>query len=279
MRDVSDEMLMAYTDNELDGEGRACVETYLAENPAGPARLAVFASTGRALAELFDKPMNEPMPQRLVDTILNGSGPTAGVASAKVIPFGKPHRPTALSGQALRGLAAACAGLVVAGVGLNWILRTHNHGSTELYGLSVLPNGLTVARAELSSALDATPSGGSVKKQIDGAVASIKPVFTFAAARGGYCRQYEIRQSDSKALGGVACRTSEGQWQIESQTGVAVSAGDSGDIRPADKMSSTAIDTIVDGLISGDVLGLESESGLMKNGWQDPSASSPKPEE
>jgi 17 kDa common-antigen outer membrane protein len=277
MRDISDEMLMAYTDNELDGEGRACVETYLTEDPAGVARLAVFATTGRALAGIFDKPMNEPVPQRLIDTIVNSAGPTAGVPSAKVIPFGKPHRPAALSGQALRGLAAACAGLVIAGVGLNWILQSQNRGSTELYGLMVLPNGLTVARAELGSALDTTPSGGTVSKPIDGVVASIKPVFTFAAARGGYCRQYEILQSDSKALGGVACRTSEGQWQIEGQTRVAASADDNGDIKPAGKTSSVAIDDIVDRMITGDVLGLESESGLMKNGWQGPGATSPNP--
>ena len=86
MTDISDEVLMAYADGELDASGCARVETYIAEDHKGVARLAVFTSTGRSLGMLYDEPMRQPAPQRLIETVLNSPLPAPG-SSAIVLPF------------------------------------------------------------------------------------------------------------------------------------------------------------------------------------------------
>ena len=67
--DISDEVLMALADGELAGDERARIAKIVANSEAAAARLAAFTSTGRHLSGLFEQPMLEPVPQRLIDTV------------------------------------------------------------------------------------------------------------------------------------------------------------------------------------------------------------------
>lgn len=295
MRDISDEMLMAYADNELDGEGRALVDLYLSQDPRAADRLAVFISTGRGLGDVFDRPMREPVPQRLIDAVrknaasvspfanrpesanrpgVAGSGSGGQPSGAQVIDFRSVRRSRA-QGLPEWARAAACVGVLAVGGALFWAQQSQTAGSAQSFGVAVMPDGSKAARQELAAALNTVASGTSVDKTIDGVAASIKPVFTFAAARGGYCRQYEITQADMPAVAGVACRAPDGLWQVAGQTALddttAGPGSPEGDtIQPAGKASSAAIDALVDGMISGDVLGLDDETRVIKNEWRAP---------
>ena len=268
MTDISDETLMAYADGELDASGCARVETYIAEDQKGAARLAVFMSTGRSLGMLYDEPMRQPAPQRLIETVLSSPLPAPG-SSAIILPFdtARRHRvPLSPKWQ----LAAACFAFVAVGVGALWI---SSHGRTaDKFGIAVASDGVSIAGPALATVLDAAPSGGALAQVIDGVQASIKPVFSFATVSGSFCRQYEISAPQAALLTGVACRDGRDRWNIETQAASAAvqihSDPNAGTIVAAGKTSSAAVDAMVDKLIAGDVLGAGDEAEAIHRQWR-----------
>ena len=62
---LSDEVLMAYADGQLDASERARLKELIAQDPEASARLEVFQATGQGLASMFDEHMNSPLPEKL----------------------------------------------------------------------------------------------------------------------------------------------------------------------------------------------------------------------
>ena len=62
---LSDEVLMAYADGQLDASERARLKKLIAQDPEANARLEVFQATGQDLASVFDEHMNSPLPEKL----------------------------------------------------------------------------------------------------------------------------------------------------------------------------------------------------------------------
>ena len=255
MSELSDEQLMSYADGELSSTDRAKVEAYLTNDPAARARLAVFAQTGKSLADIYQQPMLEPVPQHLIDAITG----QANTSSAVVIPFRRTQTvPRAMPQWAI----AASAALAMCAVGF-YALRGPSGPSSG--------NGAEVASNELASALETVASGTSVPATIGNAPASIKPVFTFATAERSYCRQYQLNRSKADSVAGVACRLQDGRWHIEGQFVFSAPAGEPGQIAPAGAESSAATDALVDKLIAGDVLDPADEASIMHRSWTPPS--------
>src|SRR5262245_10228947 len=69
MLNVTDEMLMAYADDELDAAVRSVVEARLAEDRELMQRLEVFVLTRRPIARVYARAMEEPVPDRLAELI------------------------------------------------------------------------------------------------------------------------------------------------------------------------------------------------------------------
>lgn len=272
MTSLSDEMLMAYADGELTAADRAQVEAVLAHDPVAAERVAAFAATGRALGILYSTPMLEPVPQRLIEAVMGQSNMGPSKATATVIPFNRPQR---VKPQAVPNWAMAASVAVLAlGIGTLWMAKQHNSADADgLYGVAASGDGVKLAGLELAAALNSTLSATTAALVIDGQAASMKPVFSFAAASGAICRQYQINRTDAPPIGGVACRSNGEQWQIEGQVTLAASPpaserlGD-GKIITAAGASSPVIDAIVDKIIDGDVMGLDQEAAAMKNGWR-----------
>lgn len=278
---ISDELLMAYADGELEGDECANLESGLLQSSELAARLAVFSATGRGLAQIFDKPMQEPVPQRLVDAIY--AAPAAGVlaggrkANENVVPFAS-RKPQARSSQRSvlpqqLALAAACVTLLAVGAGTYWHFNNPAGQAGESFALAQSKTGERIASAELASALDSVLGDQTAVMQISGTPATIKPLFTFATADKSFCRQYEITRASAQAIAGVACRGSEGQWRVETHVAfekVAPAASDikTADIKTAGKASIESVEAAVNRLISGDVLGNDQEAALMKQGWK-----------
>ncbi|MEQ1577492.1 MAG: hypothetical protein ABL894_07555 [Hyphomicrobium sp.] len=275
MSKISDEMLMAYSDGELSFTDRLRVEAYVARDPSGALRLAAFTATGKELSGLFDRPMREPVPQRLIDAVMGSTAqstvtfpaPAAAVASAQIIQFDHARRIPART-LPKWGLAAACVTLLASAIGTQWLFSSRTSGTGDDFGVTMLSDGVRVPSQALASVLDTTASGQSVANQISGMQVTIKPVFTFASEGQGHCRQYEIKLAQPTQLTGVACRTSGGPWHIEGQVASAFVKSTDGSIVPAGKSSSASIDALVDRMIAGDVMGIEEEAGLMERGWR-----------
>jgi anti-sigma factor RsiW len=276
---ISDELLMAYADGELDNSERANVETCLQQSPDVAARLAVFSATGRGLANIFDKPMLEPVPQRLVDAIYapasvaaQVSGPAIGLAYENVIPFAvRKQQARAASRPAFQqqlSLAAACVTLLAVGAGSYWFFNQTAGKTGETFALAQSSSGDRIASAELANVLDTVLGDKTAVAVIAGKEATIKPLFTFATADKNFCRQYEIMRGQAQAIAGVACRSGAGQWHVETHVAFDAASAKAGDIKPAGKASNESVEAAVNRLISGDVLGNDQEAALMKQGWK-----------
>jgi surface antigen len=267
MSAISDEMLMAYADDELIGLDRAQVEMYLAQSSDGAARLAAFTTTGKRLAGLYDQPMREPVPQHLIDAV-RGVAQTAGAQhrnfGSNIVALG-PKRPKWPEFSASRWPMAAAASVAVLIAGTATLAVLKSPASDQQFATVQTDIGHWMAVAGLAAVLEATPTGVQSVMQNSGTAATIKPIFTFPAVRNEFCRQYEIERAGANAIGGVACRESPGQWRVETQVVVAPTRSSEKQIVAAGRESP--VDAVVDHLIKGDVLSVEAEAALLRSGW------------
>jgi surface antigen len=265
---ITDEMLMAYADGELDKSERANVDSYLAQSSEGAGRLAVFAATGRDLASIFERPMLEPVPQRLLDAVAAPVFASQGISgkSGNVVSFQRPSLSRPISAPRNWSLAAAaCLTVLAVGAGSYWFKTGQTAG--ELFAVAS-SSGVLVAHADLASALDTTPSKSTVARQIGGAAVLVTPVFTFASAQKDFCRQFEVARAEADSIRGVACRDSAGQWGIKTHVAFAPMSSKDGQVKPAGPSHENAeFEATVDSLIAGNVLGGDEEAALIKRGW------------
>jgi anti-sigma factor RsiW len=130
MQRHSDEALVAYLDNELDGTERSHVEAWLAAEPAACERLAALAQSAELVRGAYADVVNEPVPERLIAA---ARGETAGAdhppQEAEILVLKRPGW-NAIPAQGRRwqiGLAAAAAlfGVIFGGagtyLGIRWI--------------------------------------------------------------------------------------------------------------------------------------------------------------
>ena len=268
MSDVLDETLMACCDGELDAAERRRVESYLRETPGAEARLRAFASTGRELARLFDQPMREPIPERLLDTAFASPMP-ASLATARPRSARQGRMwawlATLLAPPTL-ATSAAFAGVLAVGGALGWGLHaTQRPQSTALVEVA---QGELLAAQYLRRVLETTPSGTTVPLDRATGQNKIKPVLTFASVDGGYCRQYDLEMASGSHIAGVACRLSTGPWRVDLQTQAKPASGAGVGIVPAGGGSAAVIESVVDRKIKGDALGAADELKLIANGWR-----------
>src|SRR5262245_25694610 len=72
---ITDEMLMAYVDGELDAEARAAVETAMARDPDIARQVEQHKALRKKLHTAFDGVLQEPLPDRLIATARNAPTP------------------------------------------------------------------------------------------------------------------------------------------------------------------------------------------------------------
>jgi hypothetical protein len=274
MSDVSDEMLMAYADGELSAAERRQVEACLARDPAASRRLEIFAGTQGLLREAFGGAAYEPIPDRLLDTVL---GPELGVVPAAVAApsrRGAVERPSLLS--QIRSFllpltpahAVGAAAALVLAFGIDGATRQMGLRGPSTEPLVVASGGKLFAQGPLQQVLDGTPSGTAVAFGTGGDAGSIKAVMTFKRGDGQPCRIYELDHASNGAANGVGCRNAAGQWSLEVHSGIAAAKSKPGQVVPAAGPASPIVDAAVDRMISGDAFGPEEEAKLITNKWR-----------
>lgn len=271
MSEISNEVLMAYADGELEDDMRIQVEAFLAHDPNAQKRLAVFTATGRNLANIFDRPMGEPVPARLIYGIVSlsesaGASQIAQQSDAKVVFLQNRRRPSSMV-TPTRALAASLAGLLAVGSSV-WLLKHASPDDQSMFGSVLSANGEKIAGDGLASALETVPSAKTAERTITSEVALIRPTFSFATLTSSYCRQYDIFRQKLTALTGVACREPNGSWRIEAQMPTVARSSSSDVVSPAGKEDLAPIEAVVDRLISGDVLGPDDEARAISSGWR-----------
>ncbi len=243
------ELLMAYVDGELDSEQAARVEARLESDAQVRELVEQIRSTNALLRQGLDEVLEQPVPQRLLDTL---QGPTP---VAPVIPL----RPRAAAARPRTGLglgwaAAASIVLAIGAVGTVSLLVPSG------------PNGLGIVdNRVLQQALETLPSGTPLIS--DDTETSVTPLATYRSGDSRPCREFEIRQGATVQLG-LACRGGDGRWDLDTlveQEIVATDPGAQGYVPAGGE--GDPISAVLDRIGAGAALVVAEEQTLIDAEW------------
>jgi hypothetical protein len=175
MTEVSDEMLMAYADGELDPAAAADVRRAVDSDPILEKRLRLFAQSRLEAKQALQNVLEEPIPARLLGAV-HAADPPRRWYRGFWLPMG-----------------IAVAASLVGGF---------------LVGSSLRPRAVSLTGEEIAGMLETAPAGQAVA--FDGGELSI--VGTYQAGES-YCRVFR-RVAAAGSWRGVACRN-DGGWLTE----------------------------------------------------------------
>jgi anti-sigma factor RsiW len=260
---TNDETLIAYLDAELDAAGMDAIEQALQADPTLRQRLQRLVLSGEQLRAAYAGVLEEAVPPRLVQAILEAPTPAA-MSSPRARPRPAPAQPGWLSRWLGTGhgpwMPTALASVAALGLGL-WLGLAQGPG-----GDATLAEHRPVADQALLVALESLPSGRMVRA----AGREIELLASFRHRDGRVCREFNRSVLDGDPVDhlGLACREPGGDWTV------AVLASE---IRPAEAARSgyrTASDrqhAIIDGFRQQQALGqpldLPDETAWMERGW------------
>lgn len=253
MNDQDIDALMAYADGELEHIDVRKVEQLLAVSAEARALVDSFRQTRATIATAMDEVLDEPVPQRLIDSIRSRSAAaTPSPGAAPSTPSGAAIRAAANDRAFWPSLATAASLALVIGLftGQWWA----SQGDPQV-----------ASAPDLHQALETLPAGESLSL----AGARITPLSSHRGEGGLICREFE-RADDGRLALGVACRT-ETRWvaklvmdqgPVGSPAGAPVFAPASG---APDLMSE-----FLDRLQLGPALSAAEERAVMAQGWVRP---------
>ncbi len=226
---VTDEMLMAFVDGELDADAADDVRRAMAADPSLERRADSFRTSRELAREAFGKVIAETVPERLVTSVMaRGSGEGASAS-----------RP----GKFRTAVPIAAAVALAAGLGGYLLGQIGTPGDTQILGGPVL-----------AQAVGDTLSGEQRSIRVDGQEVSVSVLATYAV-EGGLCRTFEATPAVSDAVRGVGCRFGE-TWHIE----VAVAMPDTTGFAPAGAGGVASLDAYLDALGAEGPLGPDEEA-------------------
>ncbi len=281
MAKVTDEMLMAYADGALNALARAKVEAVLQGDPEARRRLEFFRETGKAaLSKLYDRPMTEPVPERLKEFVLNYRAPVrvskvrlvrerlgklGGAISpkARVVADGVVRWLTAPGPQPVRWqLAAASAAILAVGASAGIFLSS----GENFDGLVSYKDGHIFANGGLKNVLEKEPSRQEVRiGGVRGEAVTMRATLTFRNRQQTYCREYEIETPRDGSFAGLGCRDRDGNWALQVHVPTKAPGGGT---QPVGVIPLPALDGIVEQSQTGDVFGRDEEAAAIGSGWK-----------
>ncbi len=284
---ISDETLMAYADGALcELEARA-IEMRLASDSGLMARLEPFLVTRDVLPKAFHQPMQEPIPERLIATVMAGGAGAHGPLKASMgrDVFVEAFRVWFGTGRAVVPVATAAVlllMLVAFGIpsSLDWAgpregaANPQASNETQKGGALISEaNGTLFAAGALDAALERGPSRPPhIPEALAGQAVAV-PVGSFLAKDGRYCREYRAVDHAQKAFAGVACRATDlaqnGTWQVlfHEPLSAASSMANPAKYYAAGRSVSATLDAAVEGMRASDILGEDEEERLIARGW------------
>lgn len=231
---MTDEMLMAYADGQLDGEAAAEIAAAIGADPALAARVAAFVQSREAVAAAFGAlpaaPEPDPIAARIRALAAEASASNVVPLKRRVVPIWQ--LPIAASIALAAGLTAS-------------LLMQSSDGAVAL-----IPDD-----PALFSALSTLPSGDRLT--LDGG-AELALIATFENGDRSLCREFEYDRPDGLTTVAVACRT-EAAWDV--QLAIAADAGAEG-YAPASSLE--ALDAWLVATGAGAPLALEDEAAALQ---------------
>lgn len=235
---VSDELIMAFADDALEGEEKARVAAAVAADPALTERVGRLRRTRDELRGAFAGQLDLPAPASMLALF---DKPVGGSGSAKILPFAKPRQPEAIPTFGWAAAAAACLAIAfVAG---------RVSGPAPLVRMTA-ERGL-LADGALRQSLDKAASGGT---------GTVRIALSFPQQGGGFCRVF-----NAGADAGLACNV-KGDWRIVAMA--TAPQAPTGDMHQAAGEIPAAIAEAAEDRRSGDPLDAAGEQEAVAKGWK-----------
>lgn len=235
---VSEEMLAAFADGELDAAGALRVEAAMAADPALAQRVEAHRALKARLAAHYAPLAEQPVPAHLA-ALLTGAGDTAPAGEPQVVSLAAERRKRGLPPAVRRWAPFAGPALAASLVLALWQPWQ-----------SPAPDGY--AGGELAAVLDT---------QLAATQASDAPtriLLSFERESGDLCRAYRSGQT-----GGIACRDAGG-WKIERQFAL----GDAPATEFRQAGSEADLLAAAQDMAAGGALDAEGEEAARRRGWQ-----------
>jgi anti-sigma factor RsiW len=246
---ISEEVLLAYVDGELDAAARAEVEAAIAVDPELARRVDQQRTLRKLLGAAYDPVLDEPVPPRLL------AAAQPAPAKARVVDLAaarKSRRSAAPSGgwgwQQWGGMAACLMVGLFAGR-MGWFSLPGDDIATH--------GGQLVARGSLAQALSTQLAGAQP------ADAPVKIGLSYLSRADEYCRSFTLRGAGS---GGLACRRGN-DWELRVLAQDPAPAAQ-GALRMAASPLPPAVLRVIDEQIQGSPLDAQAERAAAGKGWR-----------
>ena len=226
---VSDEMLMALADGELDDMQASALRARVERDPDLAARYAIFSETATALQAAFAQ---DEIPERLIEAI-NAPHGQDSPDETNVVPLRR---------RVLAWPVALAAALSI-GIGLGWSLKGGN-----------TPDAATGLN-DVAQLLSDTPTGATLDIEDMGPA---RVLGSFETDRG-LCRVIVVESADTVSNRLVACRDSAG-WAVA----LSVSAPTGDGYTPASAAGTEMIDHYLDSIGAGPALDPQTETDRLQ---------------
>lgn len=229
---IDPERLMAYVDGQTDPIETARIEAAIAADPHARAQVQGWRAQNQALRAAFDPILQEPIPQRLQETM---------EPKARILAFRPRPSDWHTLSAGLIGLAAAA-------------LLGFQLGAGPGDGLVRTGGGGVWAKGALAKALEHQASGTPGKGQV--AIA-----LTIQGHNDAPCRAFRVAD---QGLDGLACRHEQG-WSIVALGTQAI--GEAGAYRPAAGLSPGVL-AALEGIPDSEALSPEAEAARIRAKWR-----------
>lgn len=248
---ISDEILMAYADGELDASQAAQVEQAMQHDADIATRVAQHRALRAQLQNSFAAVLSEPVPEHLLNTLQPRATATTtdnivDLTQARQRKAAPPGRSWS-SREWLAMAASLLVGIVVGVYALNF-------NSANLVSAR---DGALVAQGKLATALTTQLASTGGNEQ------AIQIGVSFRNHAGEYCRSFAVQ--DERALAGLACR-SQDNWRVQMLTESAVDSAS--EFRQAGSTTPAAVLALIDQQIEGEPLDDEAEAAAQRADWQ-----------
>jgi surface antigen len=202
---ISEELLVAYVDGELDAASARQVEAALATDAEARQCVRELRESAALLRGAFQGKPETPIPGRLLATIA-GAVENGRHQSRRRVPM---------------ALAASLAAVAM-GLSSGYVLSEFRvRQAVERIEANRIEDRRTI-EAAVAEALEKRLSGAAIEWSNPGSGlhGAVTPTRTFRDAAGQWCREYEetIRSGDDvEHRRGIACRTGNGEWKTRLQ--------------------------------------------------------------
>lgn len=203
-RNWNEALLVAYVDGELPEDEARRVAALVEIDPEARETVRLLTLSAEAARNAFDKPLRQPIPDRLMralDAASEGVGPAKSPTSARRWDL---------------PLAAAIAALIF-GFGGGYLTGATGGDYELASGGTPKPAAMSDGRFEaaLFQALQAEPGAEIGYGAADGGEGTVTAREEIALSNGLSCRAFENQESmQAESVPGIACRGADGAWTV-----------------------------------------------------------------